>query len=267
MTFAHWVEYALINITAGGTIALDACILVILKFRSFSSRKVAFHWAGAVGLTHIFFPMIGFVGGWILIQKFNVAGYVYGMGAILLSFLICSVVHESTRMVSLIDNLTPLNSENYSHFFSFWVPVMYVSIDALLAGPGKTVFLERYPRELAILSFFLVGIAVAIFTLIAGEISCRIHRQWIKGNLSTPSKLAEILVMGVIGEIVMFSFFFVWSLFKSLYHLTDAEVLDITFFHVVTFGLVQGFLISFIFFKSIRMVQLYKAAELIRHLE
>src|ERR1051326_2960488 len=97
MPYAKWLEYVLLNFSAAAAIALDACILVILKFREFKSTIIALKWASAVGCTHIAFPMLGFVGGWFIIQQYHLPVIVYTTGALLLLVLLYLVVEESIQ--------------------------------------------------------------------------------------------------------------------------------------------------------------------------
>lgn len=259
MPLADWIEYTSINFSAAVAIALDACILVILKFRDFSSPSVAFHWAGAVGLTHIVFPMIGFAGGWLIIQKYHIAEVVYGSGAILLGILIYLIIREAINPNPGLHE-TPINiEESYSKILYFWIPVMYVSFDALLSGPGKTVFLERYPKELAWLSFILVGSLVAVFTLIAGGVSNQLHNRWVKGSLSSPINLASTITLGITAELILFSFFMVWSFFKSMHYLTGSFKFDLPLLSILLMGVLFGGTIGACFYKKIKTVQLNKA--------
>ena len=149
MSFVDWCEYALVNLSAAAAIAIDACILVLLKFRGLSTRAVALQWAGAVGLTHVLFPMVGFVGGWFVIQRYRLAISVYSLGAILLGVLICLVLREAVDPHPDVENGSTRSGAAFTKALAFWIPVLNVSLDALLSGPGKTVLLERYPPEVA----------------------------------------------------------------------------------------------------------------------
>src|SRR2546427_5209912 len=111
MSWAKWIEFLLLNFTAAAAIAVDACVLVISKFRQFRDSIVALKWASAVGFTHIVFPLFGFVGGWILIERYHAAPIVYSAGAFLLIVLIIFVIKESTE--PHIDDARSANSSGF----------------------------------------------------------------------------------------------------------------------------------------------------------
>src|SRR5687768_843845 len=98
MGLSGWAEYFILNFFAATAIALDACLLVLLKFKDFSRATDALKWAAAIGFTHVLFPMIGFVGGWFVIEHYpSIEAGIYALGAILLAILICFVIREATE--------------------------------------------------------------------------------------------------------------------------------------------------------------------------
>lgn len=259
MSLGEWLEYALVNFSAAAAIAIDACILVLLKFRGLSTRAVALQWAGAVGLTHVMFPMVGFIGGWYVIQHYRLAVGVYSLGATLLGILLCLVLREAIDPHPDVANVSTGSAAACTKILAFWIPVINVSLDALLSGPGKTVLLERYPTALAWLSFLIVGLLVALFTLIAGGVSLRIHNRWIAGRLASPAGLAQGIIIGVIGEIALFSFFLVWCIAKTAENLPSSARLRIPFLFVTLAGLVLGGSLSGAFYRRIQTAQQAKA--------
>jgi hypothetical protein len=260
MTFSKWIEYAVLNLSAASAIALDACLLVIIKFRDFSKPTDALKWAGAVGLTHVLFPMFGFVGGWLIINRYPAAASViYGLGAILLGILIYVVVLEAIEPESNLSHAVAVSTS----FYTFWVPVLYVSLDALLSGLGKTVLIARYPKQLAVLSFVIVGSLVAFFTLLAGLISRHLHERWISQNSPTAVGIARATTIGVIGEIILFSFFLIWCVADLIINLPDNLHRDIPFLFILFTGLTLGTVVSLLFFKRIRLSQLSKIRSLL----
>lgn len=240
MTLGFWIDYLIINLAAAVAIALDACILVLLKFRHMSSAYDAAKWASAVGLTHIAFPMIGFVGGWWLIQEFHLSLVVYPIGAVLLAILLRLIIHEAITTEQ--DHHTANNcliSRN-SAVYAFWIPVIYVSLDALLSGPGKTVILERYPATFAWLSFLLVGVLVGVFTLIAGWISYGLHQRWMRGTFDSPLPLAKAATRGIIAEILLFTFFMFWCVTKSIDQISYTGMTRTPLWLVASISLIGG---------------------------
>jgi putative Mn2+ efflux pump MntP len=255
MSYAKWIEYGLLNLSAAAAIAIDACVLVILKFRDFKDTRVTLKWASAVGLTHVTFPMVGFIGGWVVIQRYHLATVVYSIGAILLCVLICFVLRESIDPGEPNDLLP--DTSKVASAAAFWLPVFYVSIDALLAGPGKVVLLDRYPDRLAWLSFFIIGFLVAVFTFFAGAVSRVLHKRWIADKVGSPAKLATALTVGIIGEIVLFSFFMAWSFAEAVESIPGTNV-DPPLSYVAVAAIVVAGSISLYFLKRIRAAQLRK---------
>jgi len=265
MSLSGWVEYFILNFFAASAIALDACLLVLLKFKDFSRATDALKWAAAIGLTHVLFPMIGFVGGWFVIEHYpSIESGIYAFGAILLGILIYVIIREAIATEKEHESFS--STKPVSHFFSFWVPVMYVSIDALLSGPGKTVLIDRYPKNLAVFSFFLIGSLVALFTLIAGGISRRLYIRWLENRLLSVAEIAKVATLGIIGEIVLFSFFFVWCIADFLIKLPQGINSQISFAFILVAGLATGATLSLLFFKNIWATQIKKAQSLVGNL-
>lgn len=262
MSFIDWLEYALVNFFAATAIAIDACVLILVKFRDLSSNSVAIRWAGAVGLTHILFPMVGFIGGWILAERYHLAPFVYALGASLLALLIFVVIREAVAIHPQPGDPSP-GSMSFPKALTFWIAVLSVSLDALLSGPGKTVLLERYPKSLAWLSFIIVGLLVALFTLVAGAVSRFLHKRFVEGRVMSPNKLARGMTAAIVGEVVLFSFFLTWSLAKSIEHLAGQNRLDVPLLYIGLLGIGLGGSISAFFYNKTKAAQLSRAEQVV----
>src|SRR4051794_5113993 len=121
--------YVLINIGIGAGIAADAMLATITRARVLSGAKAAIKWAGAIGLTHWLFPMVGFLGGWYLATHGVARALVYGIGGGVLLFYVFRVLRDRTNLA--------VGDAAASETLSFWLAVWGVSIDALVTGPGK----------------------------------------------------------------------------------------------------------------------------------
>jgi magnesium-transporting ATPase (P-type) len=206
MDLLAWIDFAFFNFTAAAGIAIDACLLVLLRFRHFSHLSDAAKWCLAVGATHVVFPLCGFVLSWRVIAFFPpLTGYVYLAGAALLTLLVILVMR---------DVIAESPSDESSRTFS--LAVLAVSWDALLSGPGKVVLLARYPSALAWLSFLLVGVLVAAFVFAASLVSLRLHRWWRAHALPSSRRFAAFVLAAIIAELAVFNFFLVWSLTDAL---------------------------------------------------
>jgi len=264
MPLSDWVDFAFLNVSAAAAIALDACILIIIRFRDMRDNLQTLRWAVAVGLTHALFPMIGFVGGWYLITEFSLAAPIYFVGALLLGLLIVSVIKEAVQESADEGPGGQSMATKYGPILAFWVPVLYVSIDALLSGPGKTVLLDRYPDTFAWLSFLAVGVLVGLFTLFAGAVSRYIHRRWISNNLDSPAAVALGMTIGTVCEITLFSFFLTWCLAKFAEELLKGEGSEISFLYVVAASVLVGVAITLILAKKIMSASMFKVEAAIR---
>lgn len=202
MDWLDWLDFAVLNVTAAAGIAIDACLLVVLRFRSLLTLTDAMKWCLAVGSTHVIFPIGGFLLAWGSMTVFPwLTGYVYLVGASLLALLIVGVLLENTT-----------ESTEHRSAQTFGLAVLAVSWDALMSGPGKVVLLARYPPALAWLSFVLVGLLVATFVFLAGLLALCIRRWWWARLLPSASVLARYVTVAVLTEVAVFAFFMVWSL-------------------------------------------------------
>jgi hypothetical protein len=212
MSLADWSEYFVLNAFAAVAISLDAALMILLRFRSLRSRRNALLWAGAVAATHVTFPMLGFVGGWYLVSRYRMETAVYGVGVVALIVLLRHLLAEATESGHEEHRALDIRIGSWA---GFWVPVLVVSLDALLSGPGKVVMLDRYSDTLAMVSFLIVGLLVGAFTLTAGLIAWEIQRLGV-GHYPSPGRLLTTARVGVFAELALFSFFLAWTFGKLL---------------------------------------------------
>jgi len=259
MPFSDWVDFAFLNFFAATAISLDACILIIIRFRDLRDNLQALKWAAAVGLTHALFPMIGFMGGWYLITEHGLAAPIYFIGAVALGWLIMSVTKEALQQLPDVDSETQAAPMRYGPIMAFWIPVLYVSIDAFLSGPGKTVLLDRYPSAFAWLSFLVVGLVVTLFTVLAGAVSRSIHEKWVSNTLRSPKGIALGMTFGTVCEITLFSFFLIWCLAKFTEELPGAELSEISFLYVIGVAALIGLAITLGLSQKMMSINMLKA--------
>ncbi len=256
MSGARWLEYGWLNLSGGLAIAVDAQILVLLRFRTLTTRAATLRWAAAVGLTHLLFPLVGFLGGWVLLERYRMALLVYTVGSVLMAFLIGWILREATQPQEFGDDV---GGNRAGEAVSFWASVLLVSYDALLSGPGKTVLFDRFPRALVLLSFLIVGILVAVFTLCAAWVA-----RWLRGRLFSGSpmsalQLGRILASAIVLEIVVFSFFMVWSGVQSLRYLSGRWSIQVPLVSTLIMAIVLGGILSGWFYPQIRRTQTLNA--------
>ena len=152
----------------------------------------------------------------------------------------------------------------YGPIMAFWIPVLYVSIDAFLSGPGKTVLLDRYPSAYAWLSFLVVGLLVALFTVLAGAVSRSLHEKWISNNLRSPKGIALGMTFGTACEITLFSFFLIWCVTKFAEELPGEELSGVSSFYVIVAAALVGLAITLVWCKKMMSVNMFKAEAAIR---
>jgi hypothetical protein len=219
-------------------------------------------WAGAIGLTHAALPMVGFIGGWVIISRWNLGAVVYGIGAVLLGYLIWFLIREATASEEEGEEggiPAYFYGRRHGKLLAFWVPILYVSMDALLSGPGKTVLLDRYSPELAWLSFGIVGILVALITLASGMVSRAIHVYWLVGKVTSFVGLAKVITWAIIAELTLFSFFLAWCLAKMIQAIPSASSFQVPLVYIIVAGLTVGALVAAFMFQRIFTTQLAKA--------
>ncbi len=250
MSGAHWLEYGWLNLTGALAIAVDAQIVVLLRFRTLSTRSAAWRWAAAVGLTHLLFPLVGFLGGWVLLERYRMAVLVFPLGFVLIAILIGWIVREATQPQKPGGNLGGV---------SFWASVLLVSSDALLSGPGKTVFLDRFPQTLVVLSFVIVGLLVTIFTLGAAWVARWLRDRLVSGRPMSPFRLGGIVTSAIVLEIVVFSFFMIWSAAQTFQYLPGRWRLQVPLSSTLLMAVVFGGMISGLFYRRIRRTQTHNA--------
>lgn len=256
MSGARWLEYGWLNLCGALAIAVDAQILVLLRFRTLSTRAAAFRWAAAVGLTHLLFPLVGFLGGWVLLERYRMAVLVFPMGSVLIAILIGWILREATQPQKPGDHL---GADSTGGAVAFWASVLLVSYDALLSGPGKTTFLDRFPSTLAVLSFVVVGLLVAAFTLCAAWVARWLHGRLISGSPMSPSQLGRIVTSAIVLEIIVFSFFMIWSGVQTLHHLPGRWSIQVPLSSTLMMAVVLGGILSGLFYRRIRRTQTHNA--------
>ena len=257
MSGTRWLEYGWLNFSGALAIAVDAQIVVLLRFRTLSTRAAALRWAAAVGLTHLLFPLVGFLGGWVLLERYRMALLVFPMGAVLIAILIGWILREATQPQKPGDHL---GGDSTAGTVSFWVLVLLVSSDALLSGPGKTVFLDRFPSTLVVLSFVIVGLLVTAFTLGAAWVARWLRHRLISGSPMSAFQLGGIVTSAIVLEIIVFSFFMVWSGVQTFHYLPGRWGIRVPLSLTLIMAVVLGGIVSRLFYGRIRRTQTHNAA-------
>lgn len=200
--------YLLTNLAVGFGIAADAMVATISRFHRFKTLPDAVRWASAIGVTHVLFPLAGFIGGWYAAKKTGVSVLIYGAGAVLMAWFITTVLHEAI-------GLTCKDDEEEIGWFTrvlqryspFWAAVWAVSVDALVSGPGKTAATAHWSEWEVWLSFPIVGAIVFGLVLASAYPAVLLHRRWLSGTATSSRGLGRFFTIGTWTEIVIFVYF------------------------------------------------------------
>ena len=221
-------SYISLNLAIGVGIAVDAMVATVARFRHFREPADALKWAGAIGITHWLFPFAGFAGGYLLNRNFDVEPLVSGLSAAIMFVVIAYIFEEEGGLsLGIVEALgksaallgkpfvavlragrrvlrlgSPPNSapgagRRRSPRMRFWLAVMAVSMDAIIAGPGKTAATAHWTPAQVIYSFPLVGGIVFLLVLASVYPAITLFRQlqspdgWIYGKSGRTEKLGR----------------------------------------------------------------------------
>ena len=199
-------EYLGVNVLVAVGLAADAMMATIIRIPRSRAPASAWRWAGAIGLTHWLFPMVGFVGTWYFASG-GWAATVHGLGFVLMALFTVHLVRLGVRTV---DGL-----EHGGGTTSTWLAVWAVSVDALASGPGMTAATAHWTQGQIWLSFPLIGAIVFGLVLAAGGVAPSLHRRYLL-SVGTHSGGrqpgdARRLFLGLVGsfylEVMLFSWF------------------------------------------------------------
>lgn len=181
---ADWSSMVLMS---AWLIAFDAMIMVMISYRTLKTTRDVMIVAAMVAGTHIVFPLL----------TFGVTAFVYwlaGLGylppivaegvlsaiylaAFLFVFHHLLEVNEGIRdpEAQVFDPKEPLTTKAGRK--AIWGGVVSVSIDALMVGPAKIAFLERYETWQFASSFVFIGLLVGVFVIGAGLFVIYLRRR------------------------------------------------------------------------------------------
>jgi hypothetical protein len=143
-------DYLLANGLVALGIAADACLITVARAPHLRAPWDAARWSAKIGLTHWLFPLMGFAGGWYFARSPAVAFGVYLLGAVLMLYMTWRALMGALSGAFLRE----ADSREEGAL------VIAVSLDALLAGPGKTAITESWTEAQIWYSFPLVGLGV-----------------------------------------------------------------------------------------------------------
>ena len=206
------LQYFLINGAIGIGIAADAVIATIGRFKRFETIRDALSWAAAIGFTHTIFPMLGFIGLWYAASAFPAlkAG-IYGAGFLIMVWFISDVLREVAGLDNDDDDDLDGEKDLFYQFLAkhsrFWAAVWAVSIDALVAGPGKTAATAQWSQAQVLGSFPLIGIVVFGLVMLSTWPALRLRRYWKEQKFESPRGLARFIAIGSWIELSIFLYF------------------------------------------------------------
>lgn len=157
-------------------IALDAMLLVVLNFRRLKEWQDVLILATMVGATHVAFPLVTFgltAGAYFLVERDIVHPLVSIAGIAAIYFVAFHFVTYHLREVC--GGLYEHDAEEAPDGLQSWTAikearpaVIAVSIDALIVGPAKIAFKERYETIEFLMSFVWIGLGVFTLVLLSG---------------------------------------------------------------------------------------------------
>lgn len=179
----YWMMIAMSSLL----IALDAMLLVMLNFRRLRTWQDALVLAGMVGGTHVIFPLSTFAitaavyypvkAGWLPVE-FHLISAAVVSGIYYLAFHF--VAHHLREVLGgLYDSdveEAPDGLRSWQAIKDAWPAVFAVSIDALIVGPAKIAFMDRYETLAFLTSFVWIGLGVFTLVLASGVMVILLRR-------------------------------------------------------------------------------------------
>lgn len=206
------LQYLLINAAIGIGIAADAVIATIGRFKRFATLRDALAWAAAIGFTHTVFPMIGLIGLWYAASSFpSLKAAIYGAGFLAMVWFINDVVRDIAGLDAEAEADEADDKDFFYQFLAqhsrFWAAVWAVSIDALVAGPGKTAATAQWSQMQVLGSFPLVGLVVFGLVMLSAWPAIALRRYWQDKKFHDPRGLARFTAFGSWIELSIFLYF------------------------------------------------------------
>ncbi|MEM1280919.1 MAG: hypothetical protein AAGG53_13080 [Cyanobacteria bacterium P01_H01_bin.152] len=263
----NW-QYLLINAAIGIGIAADAVIVTIGRFKRFKTVRDALTWAAAVGFTHTVFPMIGLIGLWYAASSFpSLKAAIYGAGFVAMIWFISDVVRD-------IAGLNEENAEDETtdkdflyQFLAkhsrFWAAVWAVSIDALVAGPGKTAATAQWSQAQVLGSFPLVGFVVFGLVMLSAWPAIVLRQYWQEQKFDNPRGLARFTTFGSWIELSIFLYFAYLAISEMLLALGVSPIIsEFWIAGILTIATTAGLLVAF--GDRVWLTQLHEAKDLLQ---
>lgn len=198
-------------------IAFDAMILVVVSWTHFRDWKDALGVATMVGTTHVVFPLFTFfltAGTAFLISTLGLPAVLAGGVQTAIFFMAfwfvfshLMTVHEQVRETDpdlLIPNAPVATWVGLKQMFP---GVLGVSIDALMVGPAKVAFMDRYTPAQFWLSFVLIGAGVFALVFLSGVLVLILKRQVERRAKTRVHYFNLIGSLGLVGVFIHFSIF------------------------------------------------------------
>ena len=234
----------------GAALTIDVTIATIARFRD---KTITFwNWALPIALLHILFIGIGFSFFWELVRQFPLIAPLIGTGGfILVTFLIYEVGSKACGKVPLVSISKKIAdwlniSEDSGRRWVVWIAV---TLDALVSGPATTMLARHahWNTAAAIISFLIVGVAVAAITYIAILISRKLARTRFHSN----GLMVGWLMLGLFLEMSVIEGFGILSLWGGF---SDQANL------AVSIGL-SGWISAGFFFINWKKIQTHQLSE------
>lgn len=262
------LQYLLINGAIGIGIAADAVIATVGRFRRFATGRDALTWAAAIGFTHTVFPMIGLIGLWYAASSFpSLKAIIYGVGFVVMLWFITEVIREIAGLADEEEDESEESNIFFYHFLAkhsrFWAAVWAVSVDALVAGPGKTAATAQWTQAQVLWSFPLVGLVVFGLVMLSAWPAILLRRYWKANKFQDPRGLARFTAIGSWVELSVFLYFAYLAVSEMLLTLGVRPILN-EFLIAGLFSLTTMIVLLLLLGERVWGTQLHEAEELLK---
>ena len=198
----NWPVFDFVSacLVMGIGIGTDVAIATLLRARQLKTTKTILYWVIGVSLTHTLFPMFGYLLTYFSIQLVPFLTPI--VGVIAFGF----IAHFLWQELKDLAGASEHNHDDRQLLVSMAL-ILAVSWDALWSGPAKSAQVIGWPELLVWLSFFVVGVMVALFAIGSLYLSKRMNI-----NLHAPNSKGQYI--GVWIQYSVISYFGLLALLR-----------------------------------------------------
>ena len=209
-----WSEVLPSILAIGAGLSADAVIATFGVAPAIQRRWAHWlYWTLGVSFTHCLFPMIGFSVGWVARDHGVLVRCVYLVGAVLLWH------HLRRNVVRKALQPRPIESARTGSYAELTLVILAVSVDALLAGPAKSVVARQWTGAQLFVSFAAIG-SIVLVLVSASATAClaawRVATAQSRARAATARGLTAFIAGSWTVEVFVFSGFVTLALGRAL---------------------------------------------------